>query len=131
MTELADSPELRRMHAAWRALHSYFTDALLRQEEEVAGAIVNRLGGAMFEAFFDAMRAGEFLRVLDEISDDGHAMFRVEVLTDTQGWRGVVHVLASRVGFDQAEADIAGAAAWDARAYRELDLPDVSDGAVE
>ena len=76
----------------WRQLHSYWIDALEIQLPENLGAIVTLTEGIGFGSFVHAL-AGNRLRAVPAIGDDGCACIGLEILAD-EHWLGMVRIPA-------------------------------------
>jgi hypothetical protein len=86
----------------WRALHSYFVDAVLSQEApDPRDHIIALCGGITADAFRESIARGR-LRVRSLLDDGGELVYRVEILAD-DGWCGLVRPPAGALGFDPAD----------------------------
>ncbi len=87
----------------WRALHSYWFDAVLSQDDDLVDVIANRCGGLGFTAFLRSLHVGR-LQIRSLLNDSGELVYRVEILGDDGKWHGVVSPPATVLGIDPAEA---------------------------
>ncbi len=86
----------------WRALHSFWVDAVLRQHPDNRDAIIKLCGGLTIEDFRRSIVSG-CQRVRSLFDDDGRLAYRVEILADA-GWVGVVRPPATALGINPDEA---------------------------
>lgn len=108
--------------AALRALHSYWSDTLLMQPDDVIELILGAVGGAQFKLFeravLDADGPLRLVRVPAGLDDPGADMYVLSFRRFPEGERPLTRVLAANLGLVGAilnvevELDDDGLQAW-------------------